>query len=247
MALSAGAYPTIFGDTGLVQVPTADVQPLAQFDVAANATRVSNEQSGHLKVGIYPLRVNYGLSTDTELSAVISESQGDDTESFDILGGGLKLGLLHEDLSWFTPGIAVGLRIDRVKIFSSNYRESLDGYAVVSKTLLALGMRDDEKSLLRAHVGASYIRFTDDDNECSFVAPFLGVSYDAVDGKSLVVDYIPELKDDAMIYRQEALSAALRHPITPELIFEVGYTKPFGYSDSSSYYVGADYHFDGRQ
>ncbi len=61
-AVTSWSFPTIYGDTGLVQVPTADVVPYTVLDISANYTQPNITG----KFNLYPLRLTYGVGPNTE-------------------------------------------------------------------------------------------------------------------------------------------------------------------------------------
>lgn len=235
LAVAAWGYPTLYGDTGLVQIPSADVMPQTYLQLAANYATVEN------LVGNAPaiaLRLSYGISPDTEFSLVVSQAMGEDDAGFDTMGGGIKVTIAQEDLNRRTPGIALGARAYVLRMAAD--RTVLDGYAVLSKALLTRGDLTGSGSLLRAHGGVSYTSYSGD-LDGSFVSPFLGISYASANGNSVVLDYLPAQEDGGVTFRQSTFSASLRRKVGENFWLELGGTRPFGVG-ANKFYAGVMYH-----
>ena len=229
------SYPTIFGDSGLVTTPTADVMPFLNLEVAFDYARVN---IGEHSATAVPIRVNYGISDNVELFGVYSDSNS--TNGYDVLGGGAKIQLAKQSLEQFVPSFAVGARVLRMD--NAIERDVATVYAVSSATMLRMGNYPEEGYRLRAHLGVEYNSISGELPGKNFVTPFVGASYENKGGSSLVVDYLPRLRDNGIDYRSATFSAAMRLPVSRIFVFEFGGTRPFGIGDTSIY-AGVMYHY----
>ncbi|HEY3415857.1 MAG TPA: hypothetical protein VGM23_03140 [Armatimonadota bacterium] len=236
-AVAGLSYPTLYGDTGLVLVPTADIMPTGNFSLAVN---VSREDLTSGTATVIPVRVTYGASDRTEFSLFFSEPTDKSEGGFDATGGGVKLSLLPENVERRTPGIAVGGRIASLR--DPVGYDVIEGYAVFSKALLQSGDLEDKGFVFRFHGGVSYIQYSGA-VDAEFFSPFFGVSYASVEGNSLVIDYVPKQEKGITTYRESTISGALRRRLSPNFWIELGSTKPFGQGGENSYYAGLLYHY----
>jgi len=234
------SFPTLYGDTGLVLVPTADTLQDTFVSVAGNYAEVKTENGG--RAIIYPVRFLYGGSDNLELFVTLSESSTSRAEGgFDVLGGGFKVALIQENLATDRPGIAVGARMYQTSGFID--KRVLDAYVVGSKTVFKTSdILDQSGYTFRAHLAGFFSRQTGgnlpDEN---FYSAAAGVSYNNFNGTSVVVDYVPELTSHNLTYRKAALSFALRRPLSQNFAIEAGTTQPFGEGSGGKLYAGLLY------
>lgn len=235
--LAAWSIPTLYGDTGLINVPTAEVVQPYEFDFSVAYARMLGDVD---ETTVLPLRLTFGISPDTEVFAVYAATMTNDAADFEILGGGIKWALSHEDVLAMRPGLAFGVRA-LSDVNDSNFTEA---YGVVTKTVFARGdWRGDEGYAFRAHAGVAYTRY-DTPSDATFISPFVGVEYLSSTGNTLVVDAIAEQEDDDVLYRQGTISASIRRPLSNEFNLELGYTRPYGEAESGNrLYVNFNYHF----
>lgn len=238
LVLAAGlcgwAYPTLFGDTGLVQVPTADTMPQMNFEVGAHYTNIG---SGATTSAAYPIRIDYGIAKGTEVFGLYAPAAS--SKMYDAMGGGVKINLLSEDSLQTIPGISIGARVVHFsRTMDQNY---INVYATSSTTIYRMGDYYTNGYRVRAHVGAEFYRFSGDLTH-NFVSGFAGLSFESTKGASIVVDYLPQMADDGVIYRDSSLSAAVRFPFATTFAAEVGMTRPF-LNSSSTLYAGFSYHY----
>ena len=236
---AAWCYPTLYGDTGLVLVPTADTMPVTYFELAANYISVSGAR-------MYPVRLSYGASDNTEMFVLINESKSHTSQGgFDALGGGFKVALLQEDLTTNVPGIAFGARL--VELRGAVSRRIAEGYLVASKTLLKKSDALDETGwTIRIHGCGLFTRYSGGVSENFFTAAG-GVSYNNFDGTSVVVDFVPRQESNGIVFRKTGISAAFRRPLSEEFMAELGTTQPFGVGSGGSLYVGILYRYGIRE
>ncbi|MHB9024275.1 MAG: hypothetical protein ACYC7E_08875 [Armatimonadota bacterium] len=231
------SYPTLYGDTGLVLTPTADIIPLANFAAAVNVTRQNLPPDTATAI---PVRLVYGASNRTEFALFFSEPTNKSDGGFGVAGGGVKLALLPESIDRRAPGIALGARLYTLK--SPIDRDVVEGYAVFSKTLLMSGDLEEHGFVFRFHGGVSYSQYSGVvDGE--FFSPFFGLSYASVEGNSLVIDYVPSQSEGITTFRESTISGALRRRLSPNFWIELGTTKPFGLGADNSYYAGLLYRY----
>lgn len=234
-ALAAWCYPTLYGDTGLVQVPTSDVVPYTFLSIAINYTEPDNTLPGTQgRFNIFPTRITYGVGTGSEMSFFDSIATGTGNSKFNVIGGGLKCQILKEDPFASMPGVAFGARAYRMEMPTE--RDVVEAYGVVSKTLLASDNLIDKGFAIRAHLGASYTNFSGD-VKANCPSFFVGVSYKQASGVIVDVDYLPKLQSDGEVLRSSTASVAVRYPFSEDSSFEIGTTKAYG-SDQSSIYIG---------
>lgn len=231
-ALLAWGYPTLYGDTGLVLVPTADSIPVSGFQLAGDAVRMTTDAGD--TVTILPVRLTYG-NPGSELFLLYGSSS--DTGGFTISGGGMKISL-PENLETFLPGLGLGGRITRVKDSSTTTTQV---YGVMSKTLLAQGISLFRGANLRIHGGVAFTRFSTSGTDTDFSDYFVGVSVQTPAGDSLAVDYLPELSQSGQVFRKSSVSAAVRVRFSDCLWAEVGATRAFTLGDNNALMVGFMY------
>ena len=109
-AVTSWSYPTIYGETGLIQVPTADVVPYAVLNLAVDYTQPNIAG----KFNQYPCRITYGLGPGTELYAIDAIATGSSGD-YKVFGAGFKYVLMPEDVTGRMPGWAVGGRVTSIK------------------------------------------------------------------------------------------------------------------------------------
>ncbi len=238
LVLAAGlcgwAYPTLYGDTGLVQVPTADVMPQMNFELGAHYTNIG---MGDASAAAYPIRVVYGIAKGTEIFGLYSAAAS--SNQYDAIGGGVKIKLVSEDSERSIPGLSIGGHFAH---FSRSLNLSVfDAFATTTTTIMRYGDYLVDGYRVRAHVGVALDRYRGDFTE-NFISPFAGLSFESTKGASIVVDYLPKLSDDGVIYRQATVSGAVRFPFASTFAAEVGVTRPFVNSDSTLY-AGLVFHF----
>ncbi len=234
-ALAAWSYPTIFGDTGLVQVPSADVVPYTFLDVGIDYTRVHNTQPGYAGAfNAIPARLTYGVGTGTELSFFDSFATGEGNSKYQVMGGGIKFQAIKEDPDTLMPGWAFGARTYRMEM--ANERDVVEGYTVFSKVLLYTGNLIDTGFAIRMHAGASYTNYSGD-VKANCTSLFAGVTFKQANGISLDLDYLPSQQSDGVILQSPTASVAIRYPFNDNSCLELGMTKAFN-SDQESIYGG---------
>lgn len=238
-AIAGRSYPTLYGDSGLVQVPSAAVMPLTFVDVTINYANIRENGAKHI---IYPLRLTYGASDNTELFVMLSESIGSD--GFDAKGGGLKVRLFPEDLYAKTMGMAIGGRIYTVQ--GSRSRTVTDAYAVASKPLISYVDPIDDKSYnIRLHGAVNFTRYTGEVSD-NFFGLMGGISYQHADGTMIVADFVPKQESHGVLVRKAALSMAFRRPISESFMAEIGTAQLFSIGDTGNLYVGINYRYGMR-
>lgn len=235
-AITAWSYPTIYGDTGLVLTPTADVTPYTHVNLAANYTQVKTEG---VTFNLFPIRLSYGVGSNVELFVLSTQASGNKEGEINAVGGGAKIALLKEELNSRVPGWAVGVRAVRFR--SDQTRNDFEAYTVVSKALLSRGNLIDDGFILRVHAGASYSSYSGDVQK-NFLSMFAGLSFRQANGNALAIDFVPAQKADGVTYRNATISAAFRHPLSENFWMEIGTTKPYGIGQSTIY-TGVTYHF----
>lgn len=232
-ALTSWSVPSFYGETGLVQIPTAEITPTFDFDVALG---YANTLAGDDEISIYPLRVNYGLAPQVEVSAFYADSLTGGGAA--ITGGGVKWRFLTEDVLDFQPGAALGVRTVR----DINDVNQTDVYGVVTKTIFARGNWDEVGYAFRAHAGITYTTYSGA-LDADFYSPFLGLEYMNSNGTSVIVDALAEQKD-GFVYRAQTISGALRQPISENFVLDLGSTRAFGDpNNSNTLYLSMNYHY----
>jgi hypothetical protein len=234
----AWTYPTYFGDTGLVLVPTAEVVPEATFDFAASYTTVRSDAVGDAKM--FAVRADYGVAKNTEFFVFYSNPTDDNLNAIDGFGGGVKLNLVAEDRYSVIPSIGIGVRAIELKRLAN--LNMVETYAVTSKTIFGRGDMVEEGFAFRLHGGATFTNWSGDAS-ASFIKPFGGVSYENVNGNAFAIDFMPAQKKNGMTYRENALSGVLRRQLSPGFSLEAGVTHPFGMGDNGAFYMGLIYHY----
>jgi hypothetical protein len=241
---TAWSYPTLYGETGLVLVPTADTTPDTFVSVAGSYTEV-NTSAG--RAIIFPVRFLYGASDNLELFVTVSESSTEAAAGgFDVLGGGFKVSLIQEDLLTGRPGAAVGTRVYQTA--GAVDKRVIDAYLVGSKTIFKTSDALDEIGYtFRVHLAGFFTRYTGDLGDENFYSAAAGISYHNFNGTSVVVDYLPKLTSNNMTFREDVISFALRRPLSREFMIEAGTTQPFGEGSGGKLYAGLLYEWGIRE
>jgi len=244
MIAAAWSYPTLYGETGLVLMPTADTIQDTFVSAAGNYTEVKSDEGRAI---LFPFRVLYGAGDNLELFLTVAESSTDEAEGgFDVLGGGFKVALTQEDLLTGRPGIAIGSRV--YQISGAFDRRIIDGYIVATKTVFkSSDIIDEVGYTFRLHLAGFYTRYTGDLGDENFFTGAAGISYNNFNGTSIAVDYVPELTSNDVTFRKGVLSFALRRPLSQEFTIEAGTTQPFGIGSGGKLYAGLVYEWGIRE
>lgn len=166
---TAWSYPTLYGDTGLVLMPSADVIPDTYVMLAGNYAEVKSDAGG--RAIIFPVRLLYGASDNTELFVLGAESSTKTEEGgFDALGAGFKVALIHENLMTDWPGISIGARAYQTQ--GAIDKRVIEAYLVGSKTIFKTSdLLDEEGYTFRVHLAGFFTRFTGDRATRTFTPP----------------------------------------------------------------------------
>ena len=234
LSLSGWSYPTLFGDTGLMLVPSADTMPYSFFQLGIDYAKIMDDAGDSIN---YPIRLTYGIAENIELFAVVAESQGNAVSGTNATGGGVKMSINDEHLYQTAPGIAVGARAVHYKRTAGDL-DQIEAYLVASKILLAQGDVLGEGFFLRAHAVLSYTNYSGA-HQGDFISGSAGLNYVTANGNSLVLEFIPEHEN----IRDATLSGALRIHLSPNFWLQVATTRPFGLGDDQSYSLGMMYQF----
>jgi len=241
---TAWCYPDMYGETGLVQVPTADVITDTFVSLAGNYAEVKTDAGRAI---LYPIRLLYGASDNTEMFVMIAQSSTATAEGgFDALGGGFKVALIHEDLLTNLPGISVGMRVFQTR--GAIDKRIIDAYAVGSKTIFKTSdILDETGYTIRVHLAGFFTRYTGNQGDENFYSAGAGIGYNNFNGTSVVVDYVPELTSNGISFREAVISFALRRPLSNEFTLEAGTTQPFGEGSGGKLYAGLLYTWGVRE
>lgn len=239
------SYPTLYGETGLVLMPTADVIADTNVALAGNYAEVKTEAGG--RAILYPVRILYGASDNTELFVLGAESSTTTAEGgFDVLGAGFKVALIHESLLTDMPGFAIGTRVYQTQ--GSIDKRIIDAYLVGSKTIFKTSdILDEEGYTFRIHLAGFFTRYTGDLGDENFYSAAAGISYNNFNGTQVAVDFLPELTSNDITFRKSALSFVLRRPLSNEFTIEAGTTQPFGEGSGGKLYAGLIYTWGVRE
>ena len=242
--LAGWCYPSLYGDTGLVVMPTADIIPNTYYDLAINYAHFPDTYGGST---VYPLRLTYGASDNAELSILLANPTHN-ADSPDALGGTVKLSIAKEDPYLGHPGLAIGARVFRLHNLPGDAKDRsvVDAYAAVSKRLF--GNTDTiagQGYAVRMHVTVDGTTYSGDETG-SFVSGAVGISYQTSSGSNIVADFVPLQKKNGITFRSSAISAAIRYPLSDHFLFELGEAQLFGLGDSNSLYAGILYRYGQR-
>ena len=232
-ALSAHAYPTLYGDSGLVIIPTADVMPFTQFDIASDYTRFSSQGQSTTAL---PLRVDYGIARGAEIFASYAPTS---EKGFEEFGAGTKVFLVNENFDKHIPAISVGARFNHIKDVSTF--DVLNGYVVASATLFRYRNFEPDSYRIRGHLGLEYLRYNLN-GATTFANAFVGVSYEGSSGVTVALEYLPRLRDNGVIFRESSVSGLIRFPLSEDFTLEFGSTRPYNRGDNSIF-AGVNYHY----
>ena len=237
------SYPTLYGETGLVLVPTADTIPDTFVELALNYATAETPGGDAI---LFPARLLYGASDNNELFIIFAESITDTADGgFDTLGAGFKVSLKKEDLFTQAPGFAFGARLYQKHGFTS--QRALEAYAVASKILLKrTDLIDDSGYTFRGHLAGFFSRFTGDPAEENFWSLAAGFSYENFNGTAVVIDYVPKLESNGVMFRDAELSFAVRRALSREFFIEAGTTQPFNEGSGGNIYAGLLYRWGTR-
>lgn len=226
---AAFAAPSLTApDSGIVNVPTAYVAPASSVTVAASWMDLSESDNAT------PVRVVAGFGGKGELGAAWN---GFDLTSGDEDGWGVagKWQLLPETET--QPAVAIGARYGTLDLggpsvlptaaaklpFAMGEVKSTTVYGVVSKQL-RLGEGDPSGIELTGHAGVAWHRLSFEligTNRESKLEGFVALEAKGNQGTVLAAEYRSqpdEFSDDAIT------SVVVRHPFTPELTGELGWT-----------------------
>lgn len=233
------SYPTMYGDTGLVVMPTADTLTYTFIDLGLNTTRYNGALG---KGNTYPIRLTFGASDDSEFFVVLSEASGKNNTMPDVFGGGLKYRLVREDPYTHMPGVAVGVRVVNMKggLFDQNV---VNAYGVVSKALFTSGDDTDAGFQIRAHGALEFTQYSGD-RKGSFYGLLAGLSYRSDSGTEFAVDIVPAQKKGDVKFRETSYSVAVRRPLSKEFKAEFGFAPVFG--GENAFYAGILYEYGER-
>jgi len=206
---AAGSYPTLSGESGLLQVPTADVMTLGNGEVAADWMSVPGGGDGLAVRGVV------GLGPNAEVGAAWRKFSTEPDGR--LVGVGGKLQLLGEPRSLIS--LAVGARFDDSSgALFRRVGNTFQAYAVVSKDLTHATQELATAAVrVRGHVGL-LSNNSDDDNSAR---GFIGVDFTSPEGSQLLLEYWNHARDDVS-------SVALRYPLAPMLSLQVGITNALG-------------------
>ncbi|HEX2952278.1 MAG TPA: hypothetical protein VHV83_22315 [Armatimonadota bacterium] len=142
MSVVAQAYPTLAGPTGGAVLPTSQIIPSRQFDIAADYQDVEGDSA-------FPIRLLYGLGNHLELGAVASF--GDDT----VWGANAKYRFTAFGVPW-----AIGALYN-----NANDLDDQTFQAYLAYTQDVLGNRPDAKSRLYGTAGINWTTINFDTND----------------------------------------------------------------------------------
>jgi hypothetical protein len=228
LCVSAFAYPTLNGDTGLMQIPTADAIPITGFQLAGDVIDLKTDNG-------VPMRVTAGKKDDIELFITYFDQKN----GTKLMGGGMKKVLWDEIPGVTSSAVAVGARSMKNDTTGVN---AVELYAVGSKVLLGEKLAAYGSAPLRGHLGLMVSRFSGAGASTIFSA-FGGVSITTKNGDSFMIDYMPEIKGNAGIYRNDSLSAAVRVKAGDNLWLQAGNSNPFGLRNSGVTTIGIMYEY----
>jgi hypothetical protein len=224
----AFAYPTLNGDTGLMQIPTADAIPITGFQIAGDVIDLKTENG-------MPMRLTAGKKNDMEVFITYFNQSG----GTKLLGGGMKKVLWEEIPGLTSSGIAVGARSLKNDATGIN---AVELYAVGSKILMGEKLAAYGSAPLRGHFGLMISRFSGAGSSTVFSA-FGGVSISTKNGDCFMIDYMPKITGKAVTYRNDALSAAVRLKAGDNLWLQAGNSNPFGLRTNGATTLGLMYEY----
>ncbi|MEI6519111.1 MAG: hypothetical protein WCO98_03605 [bacterium] len=228
LCLAAYAYPTLNGDTGLMQIPTADAIPITGFQIAGDIIDLKTDNG-------MPMRLTVGKKNDMEVFITYFNQNG----GAKLLGGGMKKVLWEEIPGVTSSAIAVGARSLKNDNTGVN---AVELYAVGSKIIMGEKFAAYGSAPLRGHLGLMVSRFSGAGSSTTFSA-FGGVSISTKNGDSFMLDYMPEIKGKAVTYRNDSLSAAVRLKAGDNLWLQAGNSNPFGLRTNGVTTIGVMYEY----
>ncbi len=228
LCINAFAYPTLNGDTGLMQIPTADAIPITGFQLAGDLIDLKTDDG-------VPMRLTAGKKNDMELFITYFDQKG----GTKLMGGGMKKVLWDEIPGVTYSAVAIGARSLKNDTTGIN---SVELYVVGSKILFGEKLAAYGSTPLRGHLGLMVSRFNGAGASTIFSA-FGGVSITSRNGDSFMLDYTPELKGKAGIYRNDSFSAAVRVKAGDNLWFQAGNSNPYGLRKNGVTTIGMMYEY----
>lgn len=254
LALAGGAFaaPALTApDTGLIDIPTADLTPSMSVALAADWQDLSGDAS------VIPVRAVVGLAGRAELGAAWNRVDlGDDNE--DLIGFAGKMVLLPE--TDVVPAVAVGVRYGKLDLgepplvgaplaraIALDFGEvtSITAYGVVTKQL-SVATDTDYGFALTGHAGIAWHRVkvenlgSETDNQFE---GFVGAEWRNPRGIAIAAEYRtePAMSDDPIS------SIMVRYPLSPKLAVHAGWTNAVpGLSvadDDHNLFAGVTYNF----
>ncbi len=193
MAIPAAAEPTIFGPTGLIVNPTADITPQEHAWIALNF--LDNDDNS-----LWTMNFTGSVSEEFEVGVgAVHPDEGDDGISFFV-----KWLFLPESEN--VPGAAAGLTVTDVSGANTTM------YYVVGSKFFYLGEDASENASL--HGGISYLT-GDGDDEFEF---FGGIDIELFENLIAIAEYN---SDEGSVY--EGLTYGVRYYITPQFTGQAGF------------------------
>lgn len=238
LALGGGAFaaPALTApDTGLIDIPTADLAPSMSVTLAADWQDLSGDAS------VIPVRAVVGLAGRAELGAAWNRFDlGDDNE--DLIGFAGKMVLLPE--TDVVPAVAIGARYGTIDADDLAFADgnSLTIYGAVSKQL-SVATDTDYGFALTGHAGVAWHRVEINDADDNQFEGFVGLEWRNPRGVAIAAEYRtePAASDDPIS------SIMVRYPLSPKLAVHAGWTNAVpGLSvadDDHNLFAGVSYGF----
>ncbi len=228
LCLTAFAYPTLNGDTGLMQIPTAEAIGITGFQLAGDVIDLKSDN------GI-PMRLTAGKKNDLEFFITYY----DKTNGSRLVGGGIKKVLWGEIPGVTTSAVAAGARSMKDNFTGIN---NFELYVVGSRILFGEKLASYGATPLRGHLGVMVSKFSGNASSTIF-STFGGISFTTKEGDSFMIDYMPAMKDKAKTIRNESISVGVRVKASDSLWVQVGNSNPFGTRESGVTTIGLMYEY----
>lgn len=247
LACAAYALPTLQGPDGLLTVPTADVTPAGQFQIAGDWSYLQSGLAGLELFGltamndaVLDVRALYGIGNAFEVGAAYMSNENDALGNVWDVNAKYRTPFTLGGAAWAVG--AAYVNIEKAEDFGFDRKNFLEAYVSGTKafnenfkgTASVRWAQDGEARLLDSASllqGIAQLGSTDTLKDLGQWQLALGAEAKMDNGLTLVGEYLNNLPG-------AEVAAAARYPLTPALTAQVGYNFT---SDAST--VGLSYAF----
>jgi len=224
VAMPAYTYPALTGPTGLVNLPSAEVVPVGQCNVAADFAQTENNVR-EMK-NSYPVRLQGGVWENLEVGACININGAGDQHLWNANG------------KYATPFGIAGLDLAIGALYQS---ADTNPFLRITQVYVA-GTRDlgcaRRRFALKGTLGANWTQ-VEIGGKITVLRAYAGFDVDLNRKIALVGEYQSK---DAKLDEESLWGTAVRYPLTHTLTGEVGYTNgPISGAKKANVFLGVNY------